>query len=114
MKTYTIVLAAGVYDDLSQIWNYFRDELSSPETAEELFDAFESAILSLRTLPARYPRAESKSTRKIVLRRMIVKNFFIYYYVDETRASVNIVAIIYTRRDQIPRLNEIFDGRMTN
>lgn len=41
------------------------------------------------------------------MRKMNVKGFIIYYYVDKNTKTVNVVAFIYGKRNQIAQLNKI-------
>ena len=41
---------------------------------------------------------------------MIVKNFLIYFWIDEKNDRVQVMAIIYNRRDQIKQLQN-FDRK---
>lgn len=38
---------------------------------------------------------------------MIVKNFFVYYLIDEAKEQVAVTAVVYGRRDQIAALLEM-------
>ena len=38
------------------------------------------------------------------MRKIIVKNFLIYYWVDEENFKVQVIAVIYNRRDQLRAL----------
>lgn len=38
---------------------------------------------------------------------MIAKNFYIYFRIDESNHKVYILNIIYTKQDQLKRLNEM-------
>lgn len=37
-------------------------------------------------------------------RRIRVKNYYVYFWVDETKREVQILAVIYVRRDQATQL----------
>ena len=41
------------------------------------------------------------------IRKMIAKNFYIYFRIDESNHKVYILNIIYTKQDQLKRLNEM-------
>lgn len=38
------------------------------------------------------------------MRKIVVKNFLIYYWVDDENSRVQVTAVIYSRRDQIRQL----------
>ncbi|MDZ7552441.1 hypothetical protein HXT23_05665 [Gardnerella sp. DNF00257] len=44
---------------------------------------------------------------KLGFRKIRVKNYYIYFLVDENRKEVQILAVIYVRRDQARQLEEL-------
>ena len=40
-------------------------------------------------------------------RKIRVKNYYIYFLVDESRKEVQILAVIYARRDQVKQLEQL-------
>ena len=58
-------------------------------------------------MPRRYPLAEEEPLRKKGIRKMTVKNFFVYYLVDEENRRVSVIAVVYGRRDQIAVLENL-------
>ena len=38
------------------------------------------------------------------MRKIVVKNFLIYFWVDEENMRVQVTAVIYQKRDQLARL----------
>ena len=42
-----------------------------------------------------------------MVRKMIVKNFFVYYLIEEDKRQVAVTAIVYGRRDQVAALLEM-------
>ena len=40
-------------------------------------------------------------------RKIRVKNYFVYFCVDESRKEVQILAVIYARRDQATQLEQL-------
>lgn len=41
------------------------------------------------------------------VRRFPVKNFLVYYWIDEDNKLVNVIAVIYARRDQLKQLENL-------
>ena len=41
------------------------------------------------------------------VRKIVVKNFLIYYWVDDENNRVQVTAVIYSRRDQIRQLSNM-------
>ena len=40
------------------------------------------------------------------VRRLLVKNFYVYYRIDEPRKRVSVMNVIFARRDQLQALEE--------
>ena len=60
----------------------------------------ESAIDSLALLPDRIPLAREDSWKKQGIHAMVIRNYLIYFLIDEAKHQVYIVRIIYEKRDQ--------------
>ena len=69
--------------------------------------AVEREIRSLKQHPARYPLTPEEPWHTYGVRKMIVKNFFVYYLIEEDKRQVAVTAVIYGRRDQIAALREM-------
>ena len=57
-------------------------------------------------MPARYPLTEGEPWRTKGIRRMPVRNFLVYYLIDEEAKTVWVTAVLYGRRDQIAALSD--------
>lgn len=55
-------------------------------------------------MPSRYHLAEEEPWHTKGIRKMSVKNFLVYYLIDEEKKAVWATAVIYGRRDQITAL----------
>lgn len=104
---YKVYITKYAYAQMEEIKQYIACELQVPIAAKNLLLAIKSAVLSLALMPARHPLMQEEKWRSQGLRKMVVKNFLIYYWVDEERKEVHIVAVIYGRRDQLTQLEHI-------
>ena len=100
MEQYKIGLSDEAKKDLGNISSYILYELKSPQAAEAVLADLESAIVSLDFLPDRIPLAREDSWKKQGIHAMVVRNYLIYFLIDEVKLQVNIVRIIYGKRDQ--------------
>ena len=64
-------------------------------------------IASLQTLPARTALVKTEPWHSYGLRHLIVKNFYVYYRIDESARIVYVLNVIYNRRDQLHALSEM-------
>ena len=83
---------------------YISKILLELETARKWADTLQCEIEKLDTMPSRYPLTDEEPWHTKGIRKMPVKNFLVYYLVDEKKKAVWITAVIYGRRDQIAAL----------
>ena len=57
-------------------------------------------------MPERYKIVEEQPWKNKGIRRLQVKNYFIYYLISKNDNSVKIIAVIYTRRNQDKQMSE--------
>ncbi len=106
-KEYKVHITKYAYDQMTEIKRYISDEIHAPMAAKSLLLAMKSAVLSLAAMPARHPLMQEEKWRSQGLRQMVIKNFLMYYWIDEEHSQVNIVAVVYGRRDQLAQLEHI-------
>lgn len=107
MKRYRIVVTPLAYEHLQETVSYISETLQAPDTAARWLDRMESAIETLSTMPMRNRAIPDEPWHSEGVRRMLEKNHFIYYWVNEVAESVHILAVIYARRDQLPLLRNL-------
>ncbi|MCT7679073.1 MAG: type II toxin-antitoxin system RelE/ParE family toxin [Lactobacillus iners] len=64
-------------------------------------------MTSLQTMPYRVKAIDEQPWRNLGFRKIRVKNYYIYFLVDENRKEVQILAVIYVRRDQAKQLEQL-------
>lgn len=103
---YDVKLTAQAIGQIEETLQYIARVLAEPETARKWADVLQSEIEKLDFMPSRYPLTEEEPWRARGIRKLPVKNFLIYYLVDEEEKAVWITAVIYGRRNQIAALLE--------
>jgi len=85
--------------DMIDIARYISNELGNPAAAYKLTDDMIEAAGKLMDFP--YINAIYKSNMPLSkeFRKIIVKNYIMFYWVDEKDKLVTIARIIYARRD---------------
>ena len=58
-------------------------------------------------MPSRFPQVDREPWKSIGYRKMPVKNFIVYYFVDEESKTVWVTAVVYAKRDQLESLKEM-------
>lgn len=106
-ERYTIRVTDQAQEQLREIAHYIAYELQAPETALRMLETLETAMNTLSLFPSRIALTEEEPWRSRGVRRMPVKNYLVYFWIDEAAYIVQIMAVIYGRRDQAERLAEM-------
>lgn len=99
-------------DDLCEIAHYISHELSNPAAAAKLSEELIDVAESLRRFPysgqAYFPIRPLHRN----YRRVLVKNYFIFYYINEEKHLITIARVIYARRSALEKAleNKIIAG----
>lgn len=101
---YEVKLTPHAIGQIEETVRYISKTLLAPETARKWADTLQREIGKLDSMPSRFPLTEEESWRTKGIRKMPVKNFLVYYLVDEEKKIVWVTAVIYGRRDQIAAL----------
>lgn len=101
---YQVILTPLAIEQIQQTMAYITQTLQAPETAQRWAQLLRSEIQGLSFLPFRFPLTSEEPWCSRGVRKMTVKNFLVYYIVDEAQSLVTVTAVIYGRRDQIDAL----------
>lgn len=102
--SYAVKVTKQAYGQMREIMLYIMKELFAPEAAQNLLDKFQKAISDLADMPKRHSLVDEEPWRSKGVRKIVVKNFLIYFWVDEENMRVQVTAVIYQKRDQLARL----------
>lgn len=86
---------------------YISHILLEPDIASRWVDLLQKEIALLNFMPFRYPLADEEPWRSYGIRKMTVKNFLVYYIVDDKEKLVSVTAVVYGRRDQLTALRDM-------
>ena len=107
MGSYIVRITEQARDYLRSIHNYIADDLCAPQAAHNTIVSIRKSIESLSWMPDRYRLVDEKPWDKLGIHKLIVKNYIVYYWIDETEMKVQIIAVIYASRDQETQLNKL-------
>jgi len=85
--------------DMTDIARYISHELFNPTAAEKLAVEMIDAAERLTDFPYINANHQSDKPLKKEYRKLIVKNYIMFYWVDEKEKRVTIARVIYARRD---------------
>lgn len=106
-ETYTVKVTSQAEAQIQEILSYINHELKSPDATLHLLDALEASFLSLSQLPQRVALVNEEPWHTNGIRRLPVKNFLVYFRIDEDDMKVQIIAVIYAKRDQMGLLSQM-------
>ena len=92
--------------DMVEIVKYISHVLYNPSAAEKLAEEMIQAAERLTELPYIYPVHRTIKPLKQEYRKLIIKNYILFYYVDEKEKKVVVARAVYSRRDY----EKLFDG----
>lgn len=104
MKTYTVRITRQARDHLKEIKKYITEELLAPDAAAHIIAVLKKEIKSLERMPDRIKLTEEEPWYSEGIHRMRVKNYYIYFWIDEDNSKVQVTSVIYVARDQIKQL----------
>lgn len=99
-ERYTVKITPQAQKQVKEIVDYIRYTLQSPATAVKMQDTFESEIASLSVFPARIPIVEETPWHNQGIHKLSVKNYLIYFWINDAEKVVEIIGVVYGRRDQ--------------
>lgn len=102
MKKYNVNITPHAEKMLNQIFEYIAFELLEPIYAAGQIKRLQDGIESLDILPTRCKIFSKDIYPGQGLRRLLVDNFSIFYFIDEDQ--VMITDILYSRSDIVMRL----------
>ena len=98
---YKVNYTATAQEDLLSIVEYLSSILKAPSAAMNLLDAIEKETGILAENPLIFPISQDDYIAKRGIRHVSIKNYFMFYTIDEDAQSISIIRILYARRDWI-------------
>ncbi len=97
MKRYSVFISAAAEKDMLDVYCYMADVLSVPEAGILYLEKFQDAVEGLQVFPGRFKKVFTINGREI--RFCPVENYLIFYSISEKRERVEVIRILYSRRD---------------
>lgn len=105
-QRYKLIILPEAQDDIRDIVLYIARELAAPQAALDLQDSLEKEINTLAVKPQRIKTIDEQPWKNIGVRKIRVKNYYIYFMISEETKTVKIMAVIYIGRDQKKQLEQ--------
>ena len=104
MDKYLVNTTKYAEGQLKEISHYIANELNDHDCAMRILDLLENEIYSLSQLPQRIVLVDEEPWHSEGIHKMIIKNFIVYFWIDEARMTVQITGVVYAKRDQVKQL----------
>ena len=82
-------------NDITNILKYITDDLFNPSAAMSLAKEIYNAINNLVDFPYANPVYRAYYNLKHEYRRLIVKNYIVFYYVNDEKKFITIARVLY-------------------
>lgn len=106
-KQYKVQITKYALAQMEEIKEYIANELLAPQAAYNLFLEMKNKAVSLNSMPERNPLVAAKKWREQGVRKIIIKNFIMYYWIDEEQRIVHITTVVYGKRNQLKELSKM-------
>ena len=85
--------------DMVEIVQYISRELGNPTAADRLAEELISAAGGIQTFPYANPQYLPIRHLECEYRKLLVKNYLMFYWVDENKKLVTIARVLYAQSD---------------
>jgi addiction module RelE/StbE family toxin len=99
MAKYRVDVSEPAENDLRDIVRYIASQLSAPVSALKMMELLEEAMAVLSDMPQRYSHVADERLSQMGYRKLTVKNYVVFFSIDEKNKVVDIERILYGRRD---------------
>ena len=106
-ERYTVKITSQAQEQLREIVSNIRFTLQSPGTALKMLDTLEEEFASLDQFPNRVPLTEEEPWHSQGIHKRSVKNYLVYFWINEDAKTVQVIGVIYGRRDQWYELSNL-------
>ena len=106
--SYTVAYLPSAVDDLQETVRYIAHTLGNPSAAQKFSEELIYQVGMLSDFPYSAPAYTPLRPLKHEYRRLLVKNYFVFYWVDEDTKTVTVARIIYARRN----IGSVFDNHL--
>lgn len=107
MNSYEIIVTSDAEADLYKIKDYIAETLQAPDVALNYIRVIRKQIEKLSYMADSIALEEREPWHSRGVRKIIAKNFYVYYRLDNMTNKVYILNVIYAKRDQFKVLNKM-------
>jgi len=98
---YSVYITDLAEKDILSTVKYITDALKNPVAANNLLDEIERREKILEDTPEIYPFVNDEYLSGKGIRYVIIKNYLMFYTIDEDNKFINVIRFLYGRRNWI-------------
>ena len=99
-NSYSYVLTEVAESDIDEALAYIAVYLKNPDAAASLLDEFDEQVENICLAPQSGKLVENEFLQRDNVRRFLVKNYIVYYLVDDEARKIVVLRFVYGRRKQ--------------
>ena len=99
MSKYKVLLTPEFQQEIRDIHSYIANTLLVPETAAKQVVRIMDVVKSLDEMPERYSLYEKEPWRSRGLRKVVIDNYVVFYYVNKKVNEVAVFNVFYGGRN---------------
>jgi len=96
---YEVIITKRAEEEILEIGGYIASNLNAPFAASQLLDDIDYQIDSLNMMPKRHALVSEEHLAERGVRHIPVKNYIIFYEVNDDTQTVEILSVMYARRN---------------
>ena len=101
---YKIRITRQAVAHLREIRRYIEVELAAPDAALNTIRTIRAEIAKLAYMPEKIRTIDEEPWKYDGFRKIRVKNYYVYFWIDEENRKVQVIAVIYVKMDQVNQL----------
>jgi len=98
---YNLSFSKIIDGDIDSCYNYIKDKLDAPMAAENLMKELYEKLNQIKENPYSRPLVHDKLLASLGIRSIKVKNYLLFYSVEEENNNINIITFMYNKRDWV-------------
>jgi hypothetical protein len=104
---YNLLFSKIIDEDIDSCYFYIKDNLEAPMAAENLMRELYEKLDYIKEKPYSRPLVYDELLASFGIRSIKVKNYLLFYSIEEDVKNINAITFMYSKRDWINILKEI-------
>ena len=104
---YNLSFSKIIDGDIDSCYKYIKDKLDAPMAAENLMKELYEKLNQIKENPYSRPLVHDKLLASLGIRSIKVKNYLLFYSVEEENKNLNIITFMYNKRDWVNIVKDI-------